>query len=128
MSGYAVSSTTAVSLYERSGGAPAVAAVVDRFYEAILADPLLAPFFGGVDVDRLRAHQRAFVTAALGGPASYGGRRLRDAHADHDIGDDDFDRVLGHLTTALDDCGVAPDAVVAVMARIAGTRAEVVQR
>jgi hypothetical protein len=36
---------SARTLYERIGGQPAVQAAVGRFYERVMADPSLAPFF-----------------------------------------------------------------------------------
>ena len=34
-----------MSLYQAIGGADAIDAAVDRFYDKVLADPLLAPMF-----------------------------------------------------------------------------------
>ena len=45
-----MSATGETTDYERIGGAPAVSAVVNRFYEAVLADPALAPYFTGVEM------------------------------------------------------------------------------
>jgi hemoglobin len=38
-----------------------------------LADPLQAPYFGDVGMDRQVAKQAAFLTMALGGPDRYTG-------------------------------------------------------
>jgi NTE family protein len=57
-----------MSIYDSIGGAAAVRAAVDDFYDRVLADPELAPFFDGTDMRRLKAHQRSFVAAAIGGP------------------------------------------------------------
>lgn len=56
------------SVYERIVGAAALEAAVDSFNARILADPAIAPSFENLDVDRLKAHQRAFLTAAAGDP------------------------------------------------------------
>lgn len=55
-----------ISLYERIGRAPAITAAVDRFYDRVLADPELKNFFNGVSRSRLKAHQFAFLSQALG--------------------------------------------------------------
>ena len=47
----------AESLFARIGGAAAVCATVDVFYRRVLDDPLLAPFFQGVDMAKQRAKQ-----------------------------------------------------------------------
>ena len=71
----------AASDYEKIGGGPAVRAVVDRFYELILADDQLVGFFEGTDLSTLKRHQVLLISQVLGGPANYDGRDLRDAHA-----------------------------------------------
>jgi hemoglobin len=48
--------------YARIGGAPAVRAVVDRFYERLLADAELRVYFAGLGEEAmagLRRHQAA---------------------------------------------------------------------
>lgn len=45
------------TLYDRLGGRDAIAAVVDRFYDRMLADETVAHFFEDVDMQRQRAHQ-----------------------------------------------------------------------
>jgi hemoglobin len=55
------------SVYDEIGGADSVSAAVQHFYEKVLADPTLASYFEGIDVPKLKAHQRAFIAAALGG-------------------------------------------------------------
>ena len=95
-----------MSIYAALGGATTVSAAVDDFYERVLADPELAGYFSGVDVNRVKAHQRRFMTAAIGGPAAYRGRPMRGAHAGLHIRDADFDRVVGHLTATLTSLGV----------------------
>ena len=68
-----------MSTYDDICGAPAVRAAVDDFYTRVLADARLAPFFTGTDRERLKAHQRAFIAAALGGPQIFAGRFHRRA-------------------------------------------------
>ncbi len=97
------------SLFERLGGAPAVSAAVDVFYDKVLADPLLAPYFEGLDMMRQKGHQRAMLTAAFGGPNAYAGRDLTSAHAgivERGVGDAHFDAVVGHLAATLVELGV----------------------
>jgi hemoglobin len=113
-------------IYDAIGGRDAVAAAVDLFYVKVLDDPALAPWFVDVDIDRLRAHQRAFLTAALGGPNGYDGRSMADAHRGLDITDDAFDRVAGHLSDTLTELGLDADTVSAIVGEVAGLRGDVV--
>ena len=70
-----------MTLYQRVGGEAVIQAAVDRFYERVLADPALSHFFIGVSMSRLKAHQFAFLSQALGGPKQYSGASMRDAHS-----------------------------------------------
>jgi hemoglobin len=104
-----------VSIYDAIGGRPAVDAAVSDFYQRVLADPSLSPYFAGVDVDRLKRHQRAFIGVALGGPAVYAGRDMATAHAGLDITSEAFDAVVQHLAATLTSLGV-PDATIGEIA------------
>src|SRR3954447_13881267 len=42
--------SSAMNIYDSIGGPPAVSAAVDDFYLRVLADPALAPFFAGIDM------------------------------------------------------------------------------
>ncbi len=69
-----------MSLYDRVGGEETITRLVDAFYERVLADEELAPFFSGTSMDKQRRMQREFFAVALGGPIKYSGRPLGDAH------------------------------------------------
>jgi len=114
------------SLYEKLGEEVAIAKVVDDFYERVLADESLAPFFDGVDMPSLRRHQVAFLGAATGGPKAYTGPDLAAAHAGRAIKDEHFDRVVGHLVAALTSVGVAPDVVDEAVTALAPLRGTIV--
>lgn len=105
-----------------------VKAVVTVFYDRVLADDSLAPWFEGVDLGRLRAHQRAFLAAALGGPDLFAGRDMATAHAGMDIDDDAFDAIVEHLATSLHDLDVVDDVVELVRERLEPLRGQIVTR
>ena len=67
-----------MTLYERLGGEAAVAALIEELYVGALADPLFTPFFEKIDLQRLKAHQFAFISHALRGPHPYSGLRWRN--------------------------------------------------
>jgi hemoglobin len=104
-----------VSIYADIGGRPAVDAAVSDFYERVLADPSLSPYFAGIDIDRLKRHQRAFMGMALGGPVVYAGRDMAAAHAGLEITSSAFDAVVQHLAATLESLGV-PDATIGEIA------------
>lgn len=126
-----VTKTRPSTLFERIGGVGAVDAAVDLFYRKVLGDPLLKPFFDGVDMKRQRAQQKAFLTVAFGGPNAYSGKDLRRAHAPlvaRGLGDSHFSAVAGHLQATLKELGVQPDVVGEVMAIAASTHDDVLGR
>lgn len=98
--------TAEATIFESIGGAAAVEAVVDLFYERVLADPALAGYFEGRDMARLKRHQRLFVGQALGSREPYPGRTMQRAHSGLAITGEAFDLVVGHLAAALAEAGV----------------------
>lgn len=114
------------ALFEGLGDA-GLTTVVSVFYDRVVADPELAPYFEGVDLERLRSHQRAFLIGALGGPDMFTGRPLESAHAGLGITDAAFDRVVDHLAATLGDLGGDPVYVAAVRDRVDGLRSRVVR-
>lgn len=66
--------TTGKSLFERLGGEAAVEAAVVDFYERVMADPTLSPFFEHLDMDAQIKKQIAFMKMAFGGPNQYTAR------------------------------------------------------
>ena len=114
------------SLFTRIGGKPAVEAAVGKMYDKILADPLLKPFFEGLDMARQRRSQVAFMVMAFGGPHHYTGADLTKAHArlvkEKGMADNHFDAVAGHLKAALTELSVPPAMIDEVLALVGTTR------
>lgn len=70
------------SLYRRLGEREGIRAVVDDFYDRLLVDEDLGPFFEDADIDRLRRTQTDFLCEAAGGPETYDADPVRAAHID----------------------------------------------
>lgn len=116
------------TIYDEIGGAPAVDAVVNAFYQRLVADPALSSYFAGKDMARLKAHQRALVTVALGGTSQeYTGRMMGPAHDGLGITAAAFDAVLDHLMAVLAGAGVRPVTAAKIEAILQPLRADVVQ-
>ncbi|WP_037570673.1 group I truncated hemoglobin [Phaeacidiphilus oryzae] len=114
-----------MSIYEEIGGAPALSAAVEEFYRRVLGDPELTGYFEGVETARLKGHQRAFLTAALGGPELYAGRPLDEAHRPLEIPPAHFDRVVVHLADTLDALSVPPATIDQIAGRLAPLRSAI---
>ncbi|MFK7911399.1 MAG: group 1 truncated hemoglobin [Akkermansiaceae bacterium] len=91
------------TIYERIGGEAAVEGLVHEFYERVLADEVLAPFFKHVDTSKLKAMQKEFFSEALGGPLFYSGRSMREVHAGKGIKKSHLALFTGHLMATLED-------------------------
>lgn len=118
-------------LYEKVGGAGTIRELVRIFYDRVLADPRLAPFFPDTDMESLRAKQVMFLTMLLGRTRTFSGKDLSAAHAGaraQGLTDEHFDALLGHFEASMRDLGVADDYIREVIARIETTRNDVLGR
>lgn len=121
--------TEQASLYDRLGGAAAIAKAAELFYRKVLTDPELVRFFDDVDMEGQIAKQAAFLTMALGGPNNYTGRDLRSSHAHlTGLNDGHFDRVVAHLGATLGELGVSEADIASTAAVAAGARDDVLNR
>lgn len=119
-------STARVNIYESIGGQAALMAVVDDFYERVIADPDLTAYFAGTNMNRLKERQVDFFAAALGGPGRYTGASMRDAHRGRGIGQPQFDRVAEHLVASLAAAGVPDDTIGEIVGLIAPLAGEII--
>ena len=116
----------APSLYVRIGGDGAVDAAVEGLYQRILADPELSHYFTGLDVAHIKAHQRAFIASALGGPERYHGRPLDEAHRHLAITTSEYSKVVDHLVDTLVALDVDEDVITDVTAAVRSLQPQVV--
>lgn len=114
------------TLYERLGGEEAIHAVVEEFYDRVLADEELKPYFADIDTDELREHQKGFISYVTGGYDDYEGPSMYEAHAHLHITDKAFDRVADHLDASLRACEVSEDDRRELLAEVATLRGEIV--
>jgi hemoglobin len=98
-------------LYERLGGIFAIAAVVDRFSDAIITNPKLNvnPALkawneneAAVRLPGLKFMRTLWIASLAGGPFEYTGLPLEDAHQDFHLTADEFAEVGAEIVRALD--------------------------
>ena len=90
------------NLYELIGGHETIKAATERFYERVLEDENLRPFFKEADIAHLRSRQIMFVSMLLGGRV-YTGKDIRNAHASarvQGMKEEHFDMFLSHFRAA----------------------------
>jgi len=115
------------AMYQTVGGAPGINKIVDLFYEKLWADPELQPYFAGIDRERLKHHQRQFLTFALGGdPLAYEGRALADSHSSLKITDSAFTKVQWYLRVTLEELDVDRPLIHIINGFVEGGRSQVV--
>jgi len=107
------------TLYERLGGRDGIAAVVDDFYDQLVADELLGPFFEGADLASLRRTQTDFLCEAAGGPERYDAAPVREAHRHVPFEPEHIERAVELLYESLDAFDVPRSDADAVVAAIA---------
>ncbi|MBW3633898.1 MAG: group 1 truncated hemoglobin [Chloroflexi bacterium] len=102
---------TEPSLYERLGGIFAIAAVVDRFSDAIITNPKLNanPALqawneteAAVRLPGLKFMRTLWIAALAGGPFEYTGVPLDDAHQDFHLTPEEFNEVGAEIVRALE--------------------------
>ena len=114
------------TLYDRLGGQDAIGAVVDRFYERVLADEQVAHYFDDVDMQKQRAHQTQFISAVAGGPVDYAGTDMEAAHDDLGITHADFEAIAMHLEATLEAFDVEEADRTAVLSAVGEDQDEIV--
>ena len=94
------------SLFDRMGGAPVLAKVVDQFLDLNIADPRTRRSFQKINLKRLREKLNEHFCTLSNGPCQYSGDGMKEVHAGLDITDAEFNGLVEHLITALDTNGV----------------------
>ncbi|MEP7057613.1 MAG: group 1 truncated hemoglobin [Caldimonas sp.] len=90
------------NLYERLGGKAAITAVVDDAVANIAADPRINRRFANANIPHLKTNLVDFLCARSGGPCTYTGRNMSDAHEGMNIRDDEYDALVQDLVKSLD--------------------------
>jgi hemoglobin len=106
------------TIFERNGGFASVRKIVSTFYDYMLDDETMAPYFAGVDMRRQIDHQSKFISAVMGGPGSYSDDHLQRVHARLGIDHKAFAIMGSLLKEAMEDHDMAPADVDAVMHEI----------
>ncbi len=103
------------TLLARIGGADAVKAVVESFYDKVFADEQLMPFFANTDQAKQRNRQSKFLIQMMDGKAPNAADYMRTAHKKYvhemNLSDKEFDIVAGHLVASLKEFNVPDDLI-----------------
>ena len=94
------------SLFDRMGGAPVLARVVDQLMDLTTTDPRTKRPFQKINRKRLREKLNEQICALSNGPCQHAGDSMKEVHAGLDITDAEFNGMVEHLISVLDNNGV----------------------
>ena len=133
------------TLYERLGGAFAIAAVVDQFSDALIQNPVVGQSSENpalrewhnnnlARLPGLKFMRTLWVCDISGGPQTYAATKpgrtalgLEEAHRDLKISPDEFDEVAAELARTLDHFGVPEQEKEEVLGAFAAHKDEVTE-
>lgn len=116
------------SLYQRLGGKPAIAAVVDDFVGNVAKDKRINRFFANTDIARLKRLLVEQICAATGGPCTYTGRDMKSAHKGMGVANRHFDALVEDLGKSLKKFKVPAREQKELVAILAPMRKDIVTR
>jgi hemoglobin len=113
-------------LYRALGGEAGIARVVDAALAEIHGDLRINIFFEKTDMADLRRLVIEQLCAATGGPCTYSGRSMEEAHSGLNLTDADFDAFVEDLVHAMNSTKVPVDLQKQLLALLSPMRPEVV--
>jgi hemoglobin len=116
------------SLYHKLGGQAALSAVVDAFYVKVLADARIKHHFDDINMEKQIRRQKAFLSAAFGGPIAWAGKDMRKAHIDLKLTEADFNAVAENLVSTLKDFKVQQELIDQVVAIASSVKDDVLNK
>ena len=125
----AVADTTAVaakSLYDRLGGKDAITAVIDDFVANVAADKRINARFAKTNIPHLKQMLVEQVCQASGGPCTYTGKSMRDAHQGMKITEAEFNALVEDLTQSLDKHAVPATEKNELLTALGGMKGDIV--
>ncbi|MDC1072749.1 MAG: group 1 truncated hemoglobin [Pseudomonadota bacterium] len=116
------------SLFEKYGGFATIHKVVEHFYDGVLDNDTLSPYFEDVDMSMLIDHQTRFFSSAMGGPASFDDGHLEKAHQGRGITEESWDAVVGVLLDTLNAFNVEEGDIQAIVGAVGSKKFLIVQQ
>jgi len=89
------------SLFDRLGGQSAITAVVDSFVAIVAKDARINKKFARSDIGRVKRMLVDQICAQTGGPCTYSGRNMKEAHQNMGVTEGEFNALVEDLVTTL---------------------------
>jgi hemoglobin len=122
------------SLYDRLGGIYPISAVVDTFIDLLLvndvlnANPAISEARKHVAAAGLKFQVTALVCQTTGGPCQYTGRAMKEAHAQLNISDAEWQAMMAAFLRTLTNYGVPATEQGELTAIVESTKKDIVVR
>ena len=116
------------SLYDRLGGKPAITAVVDDFIGNVAGDTRINKRFANADIPRLKRMLVDQICQASGGPCTYTGASMKDAHKGMKITDAEFNALVEDLVKSLDKFKVGDQEKNDLLGALGGMKPDIVNQ
>ena len=114
------------SLYDRLGGKDAITVVIDDFVTNVAADKRINPRFAKTNIPHLKQMLVEQVCQATGGPCTYTGKSMKDAHKGMKITEAEFNALVEDLAMSLDKHNVAVADKSELLTALGGMKGDIV--
>jgi hemoglobin len=115
------------TLYERLGGYNGISRIVSDLVDLHLANPLIQARFAASDPDRLKQAATLFFCAGSGGPETYPGKNMLEAHSGMNISEQEFMATLDDALLAMEKSNVGAQERMEVLYILYSMRKQVVR-
>jgi hemoglobin len=128
LSACASSGTTKDQLYQDLGGEAGVARLVDALIVKYKADTRINALFAETDTAYFRERLIEDICVRAGGPCTYRGLSMADAHSGMDIKEGEFNYFVEDTQLVMEELGIATATQNALLALLAKDRADVIRQ
>lgn len=116
------------TLYDRLGGKTAITSVVDSFVARVAADQRINKKFARSNIPRVKAMLVDQICAGTGGPCTYTGRNMKDAHRNMGVTEGEFNALVEDLVATLNSFNVPKTEQDELLAILGSMKADIVER
>jgi hemoglobin len=114
------------SLYDRLGGKDAITVVIDDFVANVAADKRINARFAKTNIPHLKQMLVDQVCQATGGPCTYAGKSMKEAHKGMKITEAEFNALVEDLTQSLDKHNVGATEKTELLTALGGMKGDIV--
>lgn len=114
------------SLYDKIGGTEGITTVVGAFLTNVSGDDRINARFANTDIDNLKRLLIEQVCEATGGPCTYSGKNMKDAHTGMDITEEEFGALAEQMSKAMLSSGVGQEEHDTIMGVLGGMHDDIV--